>query len=100
MTVLVDYFGREITDSLTVARRFAGLAADGNLSVRLDTPGSRFVEGLDPTLSYAVLERHVPARAPRLSQRAGAPPPGLRRRHRRRDSGTCATRSTAKASSA
>src|SRR3954467_666384 len=60
MTVLVDYFGREVTDSLTVARRFAGLAAEGNLSVRLDTPGSRFVEGLDPTLSYAVLERHVP----------------------------------------
>jgi nicotinate phosphoribosyltransferase len=60
MTVLVDYFGREVTDSLTVARRFASLASDGKLSVRLDTPGSRFVEGLDPTASYAVLERHVP----------------------------------------
>jgi nicotinate phosphoribosyltransferase len=60
MTVLVDYFGREVTDSLTVARRFPGLAAEGHLSVRLDTPGSRFVEGLDPTASYAVLERHVP----------------------------------------
>src|SRR4029079_14419306 len=60
MTVLVDYFGREVTDSLTVARRFPDLAAEGKLSVRLDTPGSRFVEGLDPTASYAVLERHVP----------------------------------------
>ena len=60
MTVLVDYFGREVTDSLTVARRFPGLAAEGKLSVRLDTPGSRFVEGLDPSASYAVLERHVP----------------------------------------
>jgi nicotinate phosphoribosyltransferase len=60
MTVLVDYFGREMTDSLTVARRFPTLAAEGKLSVRLDTPGSRFVEGLDPTVSYAVLERHVP----------------------------------------
>jgi nicotinate phosphoribosyltransferase len=60
MTVLVDYFGREVTDSLTVARRFPALAAEGKLSVRLDTPGSRFVEGLDPTSSYAVLERHVP----------------------------------------
>ena len=60
MTVLVDYFGREVTDSLTVARRFPGLAAEGKLSVRLDTPGSRFMEGLDPTTSYAVLERHVP----------------------------------------
>ena len=60
MTVLVDYFGREVTDSLTVARRFAQLVSEGKLSVRLDTPGSRFVEGLDPTASYAVLERHVP----------------------------------------
>jgi nicotinate phosphoribosyltransferase len=60
MTVLVDYFGREVTDSLTVARRFPALAAEGKLSVRLDTPGSRFVEGLDPSASYAVLERHVP----------------------------------------
>ena len=27
----------------------------------IDTPGSRFIEGLDPSASYAVLERHVPA---------------------------------------
>ena len=60
MTVLVDYFGREVTDSLTVARRFAHLASEGKLSVRLDTPGSRFIEGLDPAASYAALERHVP----------------------------------------
>jgi nicotinate phosphoribosyltransferase len=26
----------------------------------MDTPGSRYVEELDPTASYAVLERHVP----------------------------------------
>jgi nicotinate phosphoribosyltransferase len=60
MTVLVDYFGREVTDSLTVARHFPDLAAQGRLSVRLDTPGSRFVEGLDPSASYAILEKHVP----------------------------------------
>ncbi len=60
LTVLVDYFGREITDSLTVARRFAKMAAAGKLAVRLDTGGGRFVEGLDPTESYAVLERNVP----------------------------------------
>jgi nicotinate phosphoribosyltransferase len=60
MTVLVDYFGREISDSLEVARRFPERAAAGQLSLRLDTPGSRFVEGLDPTVSYAILERHVP----------------------------------------
>jgi nicotinate phosphoribosyltransferase len=61
MTVLVDFFAREITDSLTCCRRFPGRAAEGKLSMRLDTPGSRFVEGLEPAASYAVLERHVPA---------------------------------------
>ncbi|ALG73859.1 nicotinate phosphoribosyltransferase [Azospirillum thiophilum] len=60
LTVLVDYFGREITDGLEVCRRFPQLAAQGRLSLRLDTPGGRFVEGLDPPGSYAVLERHAP----------------------------------------
>jgi len=60
MTVLVDYFGREVTDGLTVARRFASMASEGKLSVRIDTPGSRFIEGLDPPASYAVMDRHVP----------------------------------------
>lgn len=57
---LVDYFGREVTDSLAVCRRFPELAAAGRLGVRLDTHGGRFVEGLDPQQSYAVLERHAP----------------------------------------
>ncbi|WP_029008432.1 nicotinate phosphoribosyltransferase [Azospirillum halopraeferens] len=60
LTVLVDYFGREVTDSLEVCRRFPDLAAAGTLAIRLDTPGGRFVEGLDPPASYAVLERHAP----------------------------------------
>jgi nicotinate phosphoribosyltransferase len=30
------------------------------LSFRLDTHGGRFLEGLDPAESYAVLERHAP----------------------------------------
>ncbi|MDP1960925.1 MAG: hypothetical protein Q8K93_01860, partial [Reyranella sp.] len=46
MTVLVDYFGQEITDSLAVARRFPDLAEAGQLSLRLDTPGGRYAEGL------------------------------------------------------
>ncbi len=61
MTVLVDYFAREVTDALTVCRRFAKRAAKGRLSIRLDTPGSRFIEGLDPPASYAVLERNAHA---------------------------------------
>lgn len=60
LTVLVDYFGREVTDTLDVCRRFPDLAAAGRLAVRLDTHGGRFLEGLDPQQSYAVLERHVP----------------------------------------
>jgi nicotinate phosphoribosyltransferase len=60
MTVLVDFFARELTDSLTVCRRFPRRASEGRLAVRIDTPGSRFVEGLDPAASYAALERHVP----------------------------------------
>ena len=60
LTVLVDYFGQEITDALAVANRFPDLAADGRLAVRVDTHGGRFVEGLDTAESYAVLDRHVP----------------------------------------
>jgi len=60
LTVLVDYFGRELTDALAVCRRFAEMAAAGRMAVRLDTHGGRFLEGLDPQESYAVLERHAP----------------------------------------
>ncbi|EHH69166.1 beta/alpha barrel domain-containing protein [Gluconobacter morbifer] len=60
LTVLVDYFGQEITDALEVCRHFPEKAAAGKLSVRLDTHGGRFLETLDPQSSYAVLERHTP----------------------------------------
>ncbi len=60
VTVLVDYFGREIDDTLAVCRRFHDKAVKGEISVRLDTHGGRFVQGLDPQRSYSVLERHVP----------------------------------------
>jgi nicotinate phosphoribosyltransferase len=60
ITVLVDYFGLEVTDGIAVCRRFPEMAAAGRLAVRLDTHGGRFLEGLDPAESYAVLERHAP----------------------------------------
>ncbi len=60
LTVLVDYFGREITDSIAVCKRFPDLVAAERLAVRVDTHGGRFVEGLDTAASYAVLDRHVP----------------------------------------
>ena len=62
MTVLVDYFGAgdhrlrwRSAAASPISPRRAGSR------VRLDTPGSRFIEGLDPPASYAVLERHAPA---------------------------------------
>lgn len=60
LTVLTDYFGREVTDGLEVCRAFPALAAEGRLGVRLDTHGGRYLEGLDPAASYAVLERRAP----------------------------------------
>jgi len=60
LTVLVDYFGHEVTDGLAVCHRFADLAHAGRMQLRLDTHGGRFLEGLDPAESYAVLERHAP----------------------------------------
>jgi len=58
--VLVDYFGHEVSDTLAVCERFADLAKAGDLGVRLDTHGGRFVEGLDTQKSYAVLDKHAP----------------------------------------
>jgi len=60
MTVLVDYFGLEISDALAVCARFPDLAAAGQLSFRLDTHGGRFLESLNPAESYAALERYAP----------------------------------------
>ena len=59
LTVLIDYFGKEITDGLMVCRSFKSLA-DNILITRIDTHGGRYVEGLDVAGSYAVLERNAP----------------------------------------
>ena len=60
VTVLVDYYGREISDALAVCGALPEHARTGKLSVRLDTHGGRYVEGLDPAKSYGVLERYQP----------------------------------------
>jgi nicotinate phosphoribosyltransferase len=60
LTVLVDYFGLEVTDALAVCRRFPELVAASKLAVRIDTHGGRYIEELDLTRSYDVLEKHVP----------------------------------------
>ena len=60
LTVLVDYFGREISDSIAVCRRFPELANEGRIALRLDTHGGRYIEGLDIGQSYAAIERNAP----------------------------------------
>ena len=60
ITVLIDYFGREISDSLEVCAELKGLAMNGMLSLRLDTHGGRFVEGLDTSKSYELLDKYNP----------------------------------------
>ncbi|MDA9170714.1 nicotinate phosphoribosyltransferase [Alphaproteobacteria bacterium] len=60
LTVLIDYFGKEITDGLMVCRAFKTLADKGTLSLRLDTHGGRYIEGLDIAGSYAILEKNCP----------------------------------------
>ena len=35
LTVLIDYFGKEITDGLAVCRKFKSLASSEKLSLRL-----------------------------------------------------------------
>ena len=60
LTVLVDYFGKEVDDTLRVAHHFSDLAEQGKLAIRLDTHGGRFLQGLDTPSSYLVLERNVP----------------------------------------
>ena len=85
MTVLVDYFGREITDALAVCARFPDVAAAGALSFRLDTHGGRFLEGLDPAESYAVLERYAPGAIRRYRSDSELRCAGRHRRFRRRD---------------
>ena len=60
LTVLVDYYGNEIDDAISVAKAFPELVKTGRLAVRIDTHGGRFVQGLDTQESYAVLDRNVP----------------------------------------
>lgn len=58
---LVDYFGQEVTDSITCAKWFfdtMGLNEEGySFGVRLDTNGERFLEGLDWEKSVEIVSK-------------------------------------------
>ncbi len=60
LVVLVDYFGKEISDSIAVCNHFHELAKQGRISIRLDTHGGRYIEGLNIEKSYTILEKHNP----------------------------------------
>lgn len=60
ITILVDYFGKEITDTLEVCNYFKSLAHSGNLTIRLDTHGGRFLQGLNTHKSYEIIEKYSP----------------------------------------
>ncbi len=81
LTVLVDYFGREISDAVEVCRRFPDLATGGRLAFRMDTPGGRYCEGLDVARSYEVLERNAPGAIRGYRTEARAAPSDRHRRH-------------------
>src|SRR3546814_13731700 len=55
LTVLVDYYGLEITDALAVVTRFPELAAGGRLACRLAAHGGPHVTGHALPASTALL---------------------------------------------
>ena len=63
--MLVDYFGKEITDSLEVCRAFADLAREGRLGIRLDTMAA--------ASSRASIPRHRTRCSSAAAPRASAP---------------------------
>ncbi|MGV3278864.1 hypothetical protein ACFX5K_04375 [Rickettsiales bacterium LUAb2] len=59
LVVLIDYFGKEIHDTLEVCDYFKDLAVAGNLSVRIDTNGARYLEGLNAKESENIIKKYV-----------------------------------------
>lgn len=59
LVVLVDYFAQEIDDTLAVCNRFKELAYAGQLAIRIDVNGSRFLQGLDEEKSKAIINEAV-----------------------------------------
>lgn len=61
IVVLVDYFGNEIKDSLFCAKEFYKNKKNNgkNLSIRIDTHGGRYMEGLDLDKSIICVAEHL-----------------------------------------
>ena len=76
MTVLVDYFAREVTDALTVCRRFPRRAAKGELSVRPGHAGQPLHRGPRPAGLLRGSGAPRPGGVARLPQRGRTALPG------------------------
>ena len=98
MTVLVDYFGREVSDSLAVCRRFPEMAAAGQ--ARRAHRHARQPLRRGPRSAGLLCRAGAPCagRHPRLSQRSGVALPRRRRRFGRGHAITFAMRSMPRAS--
>lgn len=59
LTVLVDFFGKEISDSIEVCNHFTNLASKGIIGIRLDTHGGRYLEGLNEKKSWQIINKYV-----------------------------------------
>lgn len=60
LTVLCDFEGLELTKSIALGKQFPDLMEQGLLSVRIDTHGGRYMEGLDEQGSYDILDKYAP----------------------------------------
>ncbi len=60
LTVLVDYFGKEVTDALEVCNFFSKIMNMKNLAVRIDTHKNRYLEGLDSKKSIDTIKKYHP----------------------------------------
>lgn len=58
MVILVDYFGKEITDSLQVCKEFKHLIDEERLFIRIDTNGNNYLEGLNEESSQKIINKY------------------------------------------
>jgi nicotinate phosphoribosyltransferase len=58
ITILVDYFGKEITDSIEVLNYLKNKIDIKKISIRIDTHGGRYLEGLNKEISYQIIDKY------------------------------------------
>ena len=59
ITILVDYYAKELTDTIEVCQYFTKHYPKCAISIRLDTNGARYIEGLNDYTSNEVFLAHI-----------------------------------------